>query len=78
MHTEVASVLTTSKNKNLFPQVICYLKPASVEEELQQGEHRDVHVHTVILVSLLGVQELSANHTEGKKGVNCNSHYLHW
>lgn len=54
-----------------------YLEPASVEEELQQGENRDVHVQFVTLVSLLRVQKLSANKTEGKKGVNCDSNYLH-
>lgn len=49
------------------------LEPASVEEELQHGENRDVHVYSVIFVSLLRVQKLSANHAESKKGVNCNS-----
>lgn len=48
-----------------------YLEPASVEEELQQSENWDVHVQIVILVSFLRVQELSANHTEGKKRINC-------
>lgn len=57
--------------------VSSYLEPARVEEELQQGENRDVHVQFVILVSLLRVQKLSANHTEGKKRVNCDGNYLH-
>ncbi len=54
-----------------------YLEPASVEEELQQGENRDVHVQLVIFVSLLRVQKLAANHAEGKERVNCYSDYLH-
>lgn len=54
----------------------CYLEPAGVEEELQQRENRDVHVQCVVLVSLLRVQELSANDTEGKKRVNGNSNDL--
>lgn len=48
-------------------KVLCYLKPAAVKEELQQGENWDVHVHLVTLISLLRVQELSADHAEGKK-----------
>lgn len=47
--------------------VLCYLEPASVKEELQQGKNRDVQVQSVVLVTFLGIQELSANHTEAKK-----------
>lgn len=47
-----------------------YLEPAGVEEELQQSEDRHVHVYFVVLVSLLRIQELSADHTEGEKGVD--------
>lgn len=54
-----------------------YLQPSCVEEELQQGENRNVHVHSVILVSFLWVQELPADHTEAKKWIDCNSNYLH-
>lgn len=50
---------------------VSYLEPAGIEEELQQGEDRDVHVDLVVCVSLLWVQELSANHTESKERVNC-------
>lgn len=54
-----------------------HFQPAGVEEELQQSENGDVHVHLVVLVSLLGVQKLSADHTESKKRVNRQSNYLH-
>lgn len=50
-----------------YGNVLCYLQPATVEEELQQGEDRDVHVQVVILVSFVRVQELSANHTKAKE-----------
>jgi len=56
--------------------VSVYLEPAGVEEELQQGENRDVHVQFVTTVSFLRVQELSTNYTESKKRVNCNSYHL--
>lgn len=62
---------------HLYMMVLCYLEPASVKEELQQGKNRDVQVQSVVLVTFLGIQELSANHTEAKKWVNCNSYYLH-
>ena len=35
------------------------LKPAHVEEELQEGENRDVEVHVVAWVAPLGIQELA-------------------
>lgn len=56
---------------------VVYLEPANVEEELQQGENRDIQVDSVMIVSLFRVQKLSANHTEGKKRVNCYRDYLH-
>lgn len=58
-------------------ECVVYLEPANVEEELQQGENRDVQVDSVLIVSLFRVQKLSANHTEGKKRVNCYRDQLH-
>lgn len=54
-----------------------HLQPAGVEEELQQGENRNVHVKSVTAVTLLGIQKLSANDAEGEKGVNCNGYHLY-
>lgn len=56
--------------------VLCYLQPAGVEEVLQQRENRNIQVYFMILVALVRVQELTADQTEAKEGVNCNSDHL--
>lgn len=56
--------------------MLCYLQPAGVEEVLQQRENRNIQVYFMILVALVRVQELTADQTEAKEGVNCNSDHL--
>lgn len=51
-------------------QLLCYLQPAGVEEELQKGEDRDIKVEVVTLVTLGGVEELSTNQTSEEERVD--------
>lgn len=52
------------------------LEPASIEEELQQGEYRHVEVKVVVWIALSRVQELAANETDEKETVHGQSHHL--
>lgn len=47
------------------------LEPASIEEELEQGEDGDVEVEVVTWVTLTRVQKLAANQTHQEEAVHC-------
>lgn len=52
------------------------LEPASIKEELQQGEDGHVEVKVMTWIALIGVQELTTNQTHQEKTVYGQSHHL--
>lgn len=50
-----------------------YLQPASVEEELQEGEDGNIKVEVVTLVGPTWVKKLTTNQTGEEKGVDSKS-----
>lgn len=52
------------------------LQPASIEEELQEGEYGHVEVQVVVRVALRRVQELAANQAHQEEAIHSQSHHL--
>lgn len=50
-----------------------HLQPASIEEELQQGEDRYINIQVMALVTLGRVEELTTNQASEKKRVDSQS-----
>lgn len=57
-------------------ELLCYLQPSRVEEELQQGEDGDVKIKVVAGMTLGGVKKLPTNQTSEEEGVNSKSNNL--
>lgn len=53
-----------------------HLQPASVEEELEEGRERDVHVQVPLLPWLQRLQELPPDEAEGEEGVDSDGDHL--
>ena len=53
-----------------------YLNPAHVEEELEECEYGNIHIHLVTLIPLGRVQELTPKQRTQEKGVNCKGGHL--
>jgi len=53
-----------------------HLQPAGVEEELQEGGERDIHIQVPFLPGLQRLQELPSNEAEGEEGVDSNGNHL--
>lgn len=53
-----------------------HLQPAGIEEELEEGRERDIHVQVPLLPRLQRLQELPPDEAEGKEGVDSDGDHL--